>query len=101
MLFAVASDDRADAETAGARVASAAVVDVAAFAFVIDLHGLFHHVGLAVLDTDQVAVEAGDGAESFDFLFRFAFGTQHVNITFLRSAKNNQIKILVNRFDEA
>ncbi len=45
--------------------------------------------------------QPGDGAESFDFIFRFAFGLQHVNITFLRSVKNHgQIKILVNRYDE-
>jgi hypothetical protein len=44
--------------------------------------------------------DAGDGAESFDYVFRFAFGVQHVNITFLRSSKNRQIKILVNRYDE-
>jgi photoactive yellow protein len=45
--------------------------------------------------------EEGEGAESFDFLFRFPFGTQHVSITFLRSAKMKQVKILVNRFDES
>jgi photoactive yellow protein len=50
---------------------------------------------------ERFAKEQGDGTESFDFLFRFAFGTQHVNITFLRSAKMKQIKILVNRFDES
>ena len=44
--------------------------------------------------------EGGDGAESFDYVFAFAFGRQHVNITFLRSSKNKQIKILVNRFDD-
>ncbi len=44
--------------------------------------------------------EAGDGAESFDYVFTFAFGRQHVNITFLRSSKNRQIKILVNRYDD-
>jgi len=42
----------------------------------------------------------GDAAESFDYVFRFAFGRQHVNITFLRSSKNKQIKILVNRYDD-
>jgi len=42
----------------------------------------------------------GDATESFDFQFRFPFGRQHVNITFLRSAKNKQIKILVNRYDD-
>ncbi|MEA2665295.1 MAG: hypothetical protein QOI11_2239, partial [Candidatus Eremiobacteraeota bacterium] len=30
----------------------------------------------------------------------FSFGRQVVNITFLRSAKNRQIKILVNRYDD-
>ena len=49
---------------------------------------------------ERFAAEAGDGAESFDFTFRFAFGLQIVNITFLRSSKNRQIKILVNRYDE-
>ncbi len=44
--------------------------------------------------------EPGDGAESFDYVFAFAFGRQHVNITFLRSSKNAQIKILVNRYDD-
>jgi len=48
----------------------------------------------------RFAQDAGDGAESFDYLFRFAFGVQHVNITFLRSSKNKQIKILINRYDE-
>ena len=42
----------------------------------------------------------GDAAESFDFEFRFAFGRQFVNITFVRSVKNKQIKILVNRYDD-
>jgi photoactive yellow protein len=42
----------------------------------------------------------GDAAESFDFEFRFAFGRQFVNITFVRSTKNKQIKILVNRYDD-
>ncbi len=49
---------------------------------------------------DRFASEPGDGAESFDFVFAFSFGRQVVNITFLRSAKNRQIKILVNRYDE-
>ncbi len=49
---------------------------------------------------DRFAAEPGDGAESFDFVFAFAFGRQVVNITFLRSARNRQIKILVNRHDE-
>jgi photoactive yellow protein len=43
---------------------------------------------------------SGDGAESFDYVFPFTFGTQHVKITFLRSAKSKAIKILVNRYDE-
>jgi photoactive yellow protein len=42
----------------------------------------------------------GDAAESFDYIFPFSFGRQHVNITFLRSGKNSQIKILVNRYDD-
>ncbi|GAC1576077.1 MAG: hypothetical protein NVS3B7_08860 [Candidatus Elarobacter sp.] len=49
---------------------------------------------------ERFAAESGDGAESFDFTFRFPFGSQIVNITFLRRAKNRQIKILVNRYDE-
>ena len=49
----------------------------------------------------RFAALEGDGAESFDFEFPFAFGRQYVNVTFLRSAKNHgQIKILVNRYDE-
>ena len=43
---------------------------------------------------------SGDAAESFDFELRFAFGRQRVNITFVRSAKSKQIKILVNRYDD-
>jgi photoactive yellow protein len=49
---------------------------------------------------ERFVSEPGDGAESFDFIFPFAFGKQHVNITFLRTADNPQIKILVNRYDE-
>lgn len=49
---------------------------------------------------ERFAAEPGDGAESFDFVFPFSFGRQVVTITFLRSAKNRQIKILVNRYDE-
>jgi photoactive yellow protein len=49
---------------------------------------------------ERFARDGGDGAESFDYVFSFAFGVQHVNITFLRSSKNKQIKILVNRYDE-
>jgi photoactive yellow protein len=49
---------------------------------------------------ERFAAEPGDGAESFDFVFSFSFGRQVVTITFLRSAKNRQIKILVNRYDE-
>ncbi len=49
---------------------------------------------------ERFASEPGDGAESFDFVFPFSFGRQVVNITFLRSAKSRQIKILVNRYDE-
>lgn len=49
---------------------------------------------------DRFVQGTGDAAESFDFHFRFAFGRQHVKITFLRSAKNQQIKILINRHDD-
>ncbi len=49
---------------------------------------------------ERFAQEGGDGAESFDYVFPFPFGRQHVNITFLRSAKSKQIKILVNRYDD-
>lgn len=49
---------------------------------------------------ERFAAEGGDGTESFDFVFHFAFGSQHVNITFVRSAKVGQIRILVNRYDE-
>jgi photoactive yellow protein len=49
---------------------------------------------------ERFAAEPGAGAESFDFVFPFAFGRQFVNVTFLRGAKNGQIKILVNRYDE-
>ena len=49
---------------------------------------------------ERFAAQTGKGAESFDFVFRFAFGTQFVNVTFLRGAKDGQIKILVNRYDE-
>jgi photoactive yellow protein len=49
---------------------------------------------------ERFAQEPGDGAESFDFVFPFPFGRQYVHITFLRSAKNSQIRILVNRYDE-
>ncbi len=49
---------------------------------------------------DRFVREEGDGAESFDYIFKFSFGRQHVNITLLRSSKNGQIKILVNRYDE-
>jgi photoactive yellow protein len=42
----------------------------------------------------------GDAAESFDYVFPFTFGRQHVNITFLRSSKDRSIKILVNRYDD-
>jgi photoactive yellow protein len=48
---------------------------------------------------ERFAAEPGDGAESFDFTFAFAFGQQFVNITFLRSVKNPDIAILVNRYD--
>lgn len=49
---------------------------------------------------ERFAAETGDGAESFDFVFPFAFGRQFVNVTFVRGAKSRQIKILVNRYDE-
>jgi photoactive yellow protein len=49
---------------------------------------------------ERFAAEPGSGAESFDFVFPFAFGRQFVNVTFLRGAQNGQIKILVNRYDE-
>lgn len=49
---------------------------------------------------ERFASEPGDGAESFGFVFPFSFGRQVVDITFLRSAKSRQIKILVNRYDE-
>jgi hypothetical protein len=32
---------------------------------VVYLHGLFHHKRLAVLDADQISVEAGDRGEPF------------------------------------
>ncbi len=44
--------------------------------------------------------EDGDGAESFDYVFPFSFGRQHVNITFVRNGKTRNVKILVNRYDE-
>ncbi|HEX3464595.1 MAG TPA: PAS domain-containing protein [Candidatus Elarobacter sp.] len=50
---------------------------------------------------ERFAAEPGEGAESFDFEFRFPFGRQFVNVTFLRSGKaKSQISILVNRYDE-
>jgi photoactive yellow protein len=50
---------------------------------------------------ERFAAEPGEGAESFDFEFRFPFGRQFVSVTFLRSGKaERQIKILVNRYDE-
>jgi photoactive yellow protein len=49
---------------------------------------------------ERFVQEDGDGAESFDFVFPFAFGRQHVNITFLRNGKSKQVKILVNRYDD-
>ncbi len=48
---------------------------------------------------ERFSAEPGDGAESFDFTFAFAFGQQFVNITFLRSEKNPDIAILINRYD--
>ncbi len=64
--------------------------DVAPCTAVQDFQGRF----------ERFVRETGDGAESFDYVFAFAFGRQHVNITFLRSTKNKQIKILVNRYDD-
>jgi photoactive yellow protein len=64
--------------------------DVAPCTAVRDFQGRF----------ERFVHEGGDGAESFDFVFQFAFGRQRVNITFLRSAKTQQIKILVNRYDD-
>lgn len=49
---------------------------------------------------ERFAAAAGDGAESFDFVFPFAFGRQRVNITFLRRSKSKQVKILINRYDD-
>jgi photoactive yellow protein len=63
--------------------------DVAPCTAVRDFQGRF----------ERFVAEAGDGAESFDFVFVFPFGRQRVNITFLRSAKSHQVKILVNRHD--
>jgi photoactive yellow protein len=63
--------------------------DVAPCTAVKDFQGRF----------DRFAAEPGDGAESFDFTFEFAFGRQFVTITFLRSAKSGTIAILVNRND--
>lgn len=48
----------------------------------------------------RFAAEPGPASESFDFTFRFAFGRQFVNVTFLRGARARQIAILVNRYDE-
>jgi photoactive yellow protein len=50
---------------------------------------------------ERFVAQGGSGAESFDFLFRFAFGTQLVKITFVRSEKTKQVKIIVNRYDPA
>jgi photoactive yellow protein len=49
---------------------------------------------------ERFVQEPGDGAESFDYVFPFTFGRQHVNITFLRNGKTGELKILVNRYDE-
>jgi photoactive yellow protein len=64
--------------------------DVAPCAAVQEFQGRF----------ERFVATDGQGAESFDFVFRFAFGTHHVNITFVRSSRSRQIKILVNRYDE-
>jgi photoactive yellow protein len=63
--------------------------DVAPCTAVRDFQGRF----------ERFVAEGGDGAESFDFVFAFPFGRQRVNITFLRSVKSRQVKILVNRYD--
>jgi photoactive yellow protein len=49
---------------------------------------------------ERFVAEPGDGAESFDFVFPFAFGRQLVHITFLRRGGSRQIRLLVNRYDE-
>ncbi len=49
---------------------------------------------------ERFANESGEGAESFDYVFPFAFGRQHVNITFLRTVKDRRIRILINRYDD-
>ncbi|MGB8265128.1 MAG: PAS domain-containing protein [Candidatus Velthaea sp.] len=64
--------------------------DVAPCSAVVEFQGRF----------ERFVREPGDGAESFAFLFRFPFGQQRVNITFLRSKKTQHIKILVNRYDD-
>jgi len=64
--------------------------DVAPCTAVRDFQGRF----------ERFVAAGGDGAESFEFTFAFPFGRQRVNITFLRSAKSKQIKILVNRHDD-
>jgi photoactive yellow protein len=63
--------------------------DVAPCTAVRDFQGRF----------ERFVAEDGDGAESFAFLFKFPFGVQHVDITFLRSSKSRAIKILINRTD--
>jgi photoactive yellow protein len=50
---------------------------------------------------ERFAGQPGSGAESFDFLFKFSFGTQHVKITFVRSEKTKAVKIIVYRYDPA
>ncbi len=64
--------------------------DVAPCAAVQEFQGRF----------ERFVASGGQTAESFDFVFRFAFGAHHVNITFVRSTRDRQIKILVNRYDE-
>lgn len=49
---------------------------------------------------ERFVAAGGGGAESFDFVFQFAFGRQRVNVTFVRSAKNNGVKIVANRYDD-
>lgn len=63
--------------------------DVAPCTAVQDFQGRF----------ERFVAQSGSGAESFDFLFRFAFGSQMVKITFVRSEKTKQVKIIVNRYD--
>lgn len=64
--------------------------DVAPCTAVQEFHGRF----------ERFAGEPGERTESFDFIFKFAFGLQHVHITFVKRADTDLIRILVNRYDE-